>query len=267
VREALGSPFDVLLFPQSFPHPALRATFSRKRAKGQPMNRRAFLHSLAAALAATRLRRVSAADSAYDFWFTRLMYESGDWDVDARMPSNLLDALVQYTTLRIDTKERVLPLADARMLTQPFCYMAGHKLVELNPDEKRNFEHYVRNGGFVLVDDCNHDIDGLFAKSFEAEMTSIFGAEALKKLPKNHKVFSTFFTFDGPPNTAFELNGWGDDLVHEYLRGIEIDGRLGVLYSNKDYGCEWDYDWRNKRWLAEDNTKFAVNVVIYALTS
>jgi hypothetical protein len=36
-------------------------------------------------------------------------------------------------------------------------------------------------------------------------------------------------------------------------------------YSNKDYGCEWDYDWRNKRWLAEDNTRFAVNIVMYAL--
>ena len=34
-------------------------------------------------------------------------------------------------------------------------------------------------------------------------------------------------------------------------------GALGVLYSNKDYGCEWDYDWRNKRFQREDNTKFA----------
>ena len=49
--------------------------------------------------------------------------------------------------------------------------------------------------------------------------------------------------------------------------GIEIDGRVGVLYSNKDYGCEWDYDYRNKRWLAVDNTRFGVNVVMYALTS
>jgi hypothetical protein len=39
-------------------------------------------------------------------------------------------------------------------------------------------------------------------------------------------LYSSFFTFDGPPTTGFELNGWGDDLVHEYLRGIEIDGRL-----------------------------------------
>ena len=220
------------------------------------------------ALSAPLARRALADESAYDFWFTRLMYESGDWDVDQRMPSNLLDALIQYTTLRVDPKERVLPLADQRMLTQPFCYLAGHKLVEFNADERRNFERYVRNGGFVLVDDCNHDIDGLFAKSFEKQMVAIFGASSLKKLPNNHAIYRSFFAFkDGPPPTGIELNGWGDDLVHDYLKGITIDGRLGLLYSNKDYGCEWDYDWRNKRWLAEDNTKFAVNVVVYALTA
>ena len=237
------------------------------------MNRATFLRLLAGAAIAPLLPRVAQAQAgspdtgAYDFRFTRLMYESGDWDVDQRMPSNLLDALIQYTTLRVDPKEHVLPLADRRMLEAPFCYLAGHKLVEFNPDERRNFETYVRNGGFVLVDDCNHDIDGLFATSFEAEMASIFGKAALKKLPKKHPVYSSFFTFDGPPATGFELNGWGDDLVHDYLKGIEIDGRLGVLYSNKDYGCEWDYDWRNKRFLAEDNTKFAVNIAVYALTN
>ena len=208
-----------------------------------------------------------AASAEYDFWLTRLMYDSGDWDVDQRMPSNLITSLIDYTTLRVDTREHTISLADPRMLTAPFCYLAGHKLVEFNPDERRNFERYVRNGGFVFVDDCNHDIDGLFATSFEAQMATLFGRAALKKLPKNHALYRSFFTFDGPPATGFELNGWGDDLVHDYLRGIEIDGRLCVLYSNKDYGCEWDYDWRNKRFLAEDNTKFAVNVVMYALTS
>ena len=51
------------------------------------------------------------------------------------------------------------------------------------------------------------------------------------------------------------------------LELFEIDGRLGLLYSNKDYGCEWDYDWRNKRFLAEDNTRFGVNIVMYALNN
>jgi len=39
------------------------------------------------------------------------------------------------------------------------------------------------------------------------------------------------------------------------------------LYSNKDLGCEWDFDFRNKRFLRTDNTKFAVNIVIYAMTA
>jgi hypothetical protein len=211
--------------------------------------------------------RSNANGGPYDFWFTRLMYESGDWNVDQRMPSNIADTLLQYTTLRVDPEEHVIPLADERMMTAPFCYLAGHKLVEFNPDERRNFEAYLKNGGFILADDCNHDIDGLFAKSFEREIASIFGADRLQKLPQDHALYTSFFKFDGPPATSMELNGWGDDLVHDYLRGISFDNRLGLLYSNKDYGCEWDFDWRNKRFNAEDVTKFAVNIVTYALSA
>lgn len=231
------------------------------------LNRQQFVRGVVAAAAAAALPRAAQGAGAYDFWFTRLRYDSGDWDVDQRMPSNLLTALVDYTNLRVDPRERVVALADPKMLTAPFCYMAGHKLVDFSPPERRNFERYVRNGGFVFVDDCNHDIDGLFATSFERQMAAIFGASAMKKLPNSHALYSSFFKFPGPPATGFELNGWGDDLVHDYLRGISIDGRLGVLYSNKDYGCEWDYDWRNKRFLADDNTKFGVNIVLYALNN
>lgn len=226
---------------------------------------------LASALTARPLaaapRPGGAAAGAYDFWFTRLKYNSGDWDVDQRMPANLITSLIDYTNLRVDPKEHTLALADPAMLSAPFCYLAGHKAVEFSEAERRNFERYVRNGGFVFVDDCNHDIDGLFAKSFEAQMAGIFGRAAMKKLPNDHPLYSSFFTFKGPPATSFELNGWGDDLIHDYLKGITINGRLGVLYSNKDYGCEWDYDWRNKRFLAEDNTRFGVNIIMYALSN
>jgi hypothetical protein len=207
--------------------------------------------------------------SRADFVFTRLQYESGDWNiVDLRMPSNLLDSLVAYTTLAIAPQEVAVPLSSREVMDAGFCYLSGHKLVQFTDRERENFEAYVTRGGFVLVDDCNHDIDGLFAKSFEAQMAAIFGPEALKKIPNDHPLYRSFFVFDrGPPTTSFELNGWGDDLVHDYLKGIEINGRLAVVYSNKDYGCEWDYDFRNKRFLAEDNTKFGVNLAVYAMTA
>ena len=185
------------------------------------------------------------------------MYDSGDWDVDQRMPSNLITSLIDYTTLRVDPKEHVLALADPRMLTAPFCYLAGHKLVEFNPAERRNFERYVRNGGFVL----RRRLQPRHRRPVRQVVRGADGGDlrrrgAAEAAEQRIRCTRSFFKFDGPPATGFELNGWGDDLVHDYLQGIEIDGRLGVLYSNKDYGCEWDYDWRNKRFLAEDNTKF-----------
>jgi hypothetical protein len=200
------------------------------------------------------------------FFFTRLQYTSGDWNTDQRMPSNLLNSLIEYTTIPVDTKEKIIPLSDKALFSSPFCYLSGHKLVEFTKAEKENFKAYVERGGFVFVDDCNHDIDGLFAKSFESQIEELFGTSALKKIPNNHALYSSFFEFeDGPPTTSVELNGWGDDLVHDYLKAIQINGKIGVLYSNKDYGCEWDYDYRNKRWLAKDNTRFGVNIVLHAL--
>ena len=234
------------------------------------MKRRHCLKQILFASAAAGLTHnlaLAKAPESFDFYFTRLSYESGDWDVDERMPANVLNSLIEYTTIRVDLTERIVPLSDPAMLKAPFCYLAGHRLVEFNHAEKQNFETYVKNGGFVFVDDCNHDIDGVFAQTFEAQMAEIFGDQALKKIPNDHDIYSSFFKFDGPPDTGIELNGWGDDLVHDYLKAIEIDGRIAVLYSNKDLGCEWDYDFRNKRFLAVDNTKFAVNIVIYAMTS
>ena len=169
------------------------------------------------------------------FFFTRLQYESGDWDVDQRMPSNLLNSLIEYTTLDVDTNENIVPLSSNEIFECPFCYLSGHKLVQFSNKEEQNFKLYVENGGFVFVDDCNHDIDGLFAKSFESQMDRTFGPQELVKISNDHSIYSSFFTFDdGPPTTSQELNGWGDDLVHDYLKAIEVNNRIGVLYSNKD---------------------------------
>ena len=200
------------------------------------------------------------------FTFARLRYRSGNWDTDQRMPSNILNSLLEYTTIPINTEVKVVDLASDELFLYPFSYLSGHKLVQFDGKEKANFKKYIQNGGFVFVDDCNHDIDGLFARSFEAQMAALFGPKALKKIPNDHRIYHSFFKFEkGPPTTSFELNGWGDDLVHDYLMAIEVNGRIAVLYSNKDYGCEWDYDFRNKRFLAEDNTKFGVNIVVYAM--
>ena len=213
-------------------------------------------------------RRASITPRASEFVFARLRYDSGDWDYNPKVAANVLNSIVEYTNIRVYPEEVIITADSDELLAFPFLFMTGHKLVRFSGAERDRLRTYVQRGGFLFSDDCNHDVAGLYAVSFEEEMRTIFpGPHTLDKLPGTHPLYRAFFEFpDGPPQTAHELNGWGDDLVHDYLRGVHHNGRLGVLYSNKDYGCEWDYDWRNKRFQREDNTRFSVNVVVYAMT-
>jgi hypothetical protein len=208
-----------------------------------------------------------ARPRANEFVFARLRYESGDWDYNPKVAANVLDAVLQYTDVPVYPEEIVITADSDELLAFPFVFMTGHMLVRFTAREREGLRRFAAAGGLLFSDDCNHDIDGLYAKSFEQEMRTTFPEPGtLDKIPNNHRLYRAFFSFDGPPQTSHELNGWGDDLVHDYLRAVERKGRLAVVYSNKDYGCEWDYDWRNKRFRAEDNTKFAVNLVVYAMT-
>jgi hypothetical protein len=239
------------------------------------LDRRAFLTTalslpaVARAVAAAQPAAPGRRPAPSEFVFARLRYTSGDWDYNPKVAGNVLNSLVEYTTIPVYPDEVVITADSAELAAFPFVFMTGHTLVRFSGRERQGLQRFVDQGGLLFSDDCNHDVAGLYAVSFEREMRTIFpGPGTLAKLPNAHALYSSFFAFaGGPPQTSHELNGWGDDLVHDYLRGVEHRGRLGVVYSNKDYGCEWDYDWRNKRFRREDNTTFAVNLVVYALTA
>src|SRR5690606_40791061 len=70
------------------------------RMTGTPMTRARFLRlglgAIAGAWLGARAPAARASAAGYDFWFTRLKYDSGDWDVDERMPANHITALIDY---------------------------------------------------------------------------------------------------------------------------------------------------------------------------
>jgi hypothetical protein len=179
---------------------------------------------------------------ASEFVFARLRYDSGDWDFNPKVAANVLNSIVEYTNVPVYRDEVVIDANSEELGAFPFLFMTGHKLVRFSTRERERLREHLSRGGLLFSDDCNHDIAGLYATSFEREASLIFPApHRLAKLPTSHALYRSFFQFpEGPPQTSHELNGWGDDMVHDYLKGVETDGRLSVLYSNKDYGCEWD---------------------------
>ena len=199
------------------------------------------------------------------FTFATAQYESGDWDSAPLVPPNIIDTIARYTSIEVAPAGAIASLSSPDVTRYPLIYLTGHLPVRFTQAEREQLGRFIERGGMLFVDDHNHDIDGAFHKTATDEIRRVVGP--LAELPNDHPLYSAFFHFpDGPPNTGHELNGWGDNLLHKHLLAVERDGRIAVLYSNKDYSSEWGYHPDNKRFLAVDNTRFAVNIVVYALT-
>jgi hypothetical protein len=200
-----------------------------------------------------------------EFVFATAQYESGDWDSAPLVPANIIDSIARYTEIPVAPTGVVVALSSTDALRYPFLFMTGHLPVRFTEAERANLKRFLDRGGFLFVDDHNHDIDGQFHKTVSEEIERTAGP--LVNVPNNHELYSSFFTFpDGPPNTSHELNGWGDNLIHKELKAVMRGSRIALLYSNKDYSSEWSYHPENKRFYSVDNTRFGVNIVVYALT-
>ena len=199
------------------------------------------------------------------FVFATAQYDSGDWDSAPLVPANLIDSIARYTSLPVVPTGVVVALSSDELFRYPLVFLTGHLPVRFSDAERRNVRRYCERGGLLFVDDHNHDVDGAFHKTATEELTRTVGR--LEPLPDDHALYHAFFPFtDGPPTTSHELNGWGDNLVHRQLLAATVEDRVAVLYSNKDYSSEWNYHPDNKRFQSVDNTKFGVNVVVYAVT-
>ena len=70
------------------------------------------------------------------------------------------------------------PPASTELLSFPFVFMTGHKLVRFSAAERENLRRFADAGGLLFSDDCNHDVNGLYARSFEQEMRAVFPGRA-----------------------------------------------------------------------------------------
>lgn len=207
------------------------------------------------------------------------------WDIVDNQPSwncvpLALQSLAQYAndstklrvsirgTIRIDSKE---------LTTIPFLFMMGFQAsVKYTKEEARNLGNYLRNGGFIFIDDGNAYQPGAFNITVRQMLKDALGYEAIfERVPNTHPMYSAWESFNGPPS--------GDDFVrydrrvreikeiYPYVEAIFINGRMVALISNKGYSFAWG-SWKYLPSAAGgpyDNTRqlqFGLNVVVYALT-
>ena len=138
------------------------------------ISRRQFLQFAAAATVAaaghagTRPDQRAGKPRGSEFVFARLRYDSGDWDYNPKVAANVLDSIIQYTSIPVYKEEVVIAAAPTELLSFPFVFMTGHKLVRFSAAERENLRRFADAGGLLFSDDCNHDVNGLYAKIVRA---------------------------------------------------------------------------------------------------
>jgi hypothetical protein len=67
----------------------------------------------------------------------------------------------------------------------------------------------------LFSDDCNHDVQGLYAQSFEQEMKLVVGEPgAMPKLPHGHAISQLLHFRRWTAGDLARAERLGDDLVH-----------------------------------------------------
>lgn len=191
----------------------------------------------------------------------RLQYEGGgDWYANPSSLPNLLKAINERTTLRVEPTEARVTLMDERLWDYPFLHVTGHGEIRLSDAEVGRLREYLLRGGFLHVDD-NYGID----ESFRREIARVFPDRPLVDVPLSHPVYHLVYDFpkglpkihehDGRPARGF---------------GIFIGERLAVYYSyESDLGNGWEDPgtYSDPPALHEAALRMGVNLFVYAVTS
>jgi hypothetical protein len=191
----------------------------------------------------------------------------GDWRPDPQALVHFAEFLRDNVQLDVVTRYRPVRLTDEELYTCPILFMTGHYRFELSQREIAGLVGHLRRGGFLLAEACCGR--EAFDTAFREMIKVAFPREELKPLPANHPIFR------GEPGFRLDTIGYkpaalaeNPELNKPQLWGLEIEGRLALIYSPYSIGCGLDghvcYNCRG--YLDEDARKLATNIVLYVLS-
>ena len=191
----------------------------------------------------------------------RLQYDGGgDWYANPSSLPNLLEAIAERTSLRVERTEARVTLMDDRLWDYPFLHVTGHGNIHFSDDEASRLREDLTRGGFLHVSD-KYGLD----ESFRREIKRVFPDRPLVDVPLSHPIYHIVYDFprgvpkihehDGKPARGF---------------GIFLGERLAVFYDyQSDLGNGWEDPEVHKDppALHEAALRMGVNLFVYAVTS
>ncbi len=188
------------------------------------------------------------------------------WDPYPRVGADILSFIQQTTSVKTAPDRKVVSLKDPTLFQSPFMIYTGAGKCTFTSEERDILKRYLSGGGFLFVEDLACENGGSFDYSFRAEIKKMFPGKEFSILPRGHAVYRSFYLLRGVG---------GRKLTHNYLEGLDLDGRTAIVYSQNDVLGAWAKDLfgnylhacepggEAQRW---ESQKLMINIILYSVT-
>ncbi len=203
----------------------------------------------------------------------KLRHSGGSDDAPRAVP-NLLRYVQAEMRTRVRVENRLVTPTDPRLYEYPVLYMQGRFSFQFREEDRQALRQYLQHGGILFADSICANPQ--FAESLRREVEAMFPGQSLTRIAPDHSLFSTDYGgFDlsqvtlNDPQLRVANQGIASRRVKisPLLEGLEIEGRLAVVFSPYDLSCALENHNAPecKGYTKEDALRIGLNVLLFAL--
>lgn len=200
------------------------------------------------------------------FSFAQISYDGG-WNPYPDIHYEILSFIVTTTSVKVHPDKKQVVLGSKKMFEYPFLILLGNaEFPVLNPEIRKQIIRYLEGGGVLFIEDSSGIAGSSFDRTARREIHAMFPQDPLQIISRDHAVMRSFYLL----RTVS-----GRKTIHNYIEGVEINGRLCLLYSQNDILGAWARD-RLGNYLytiepggekqRKEAVKLTANIILYALT-
>ena len=190
----------------------------------------------------------------------------GRWDPRPDGLSRLAWEISKRTSIETSPVVKPMGLADPDLFRFPFAVLSSDGGFPAPADnEIAELRRYLSYGGFLLIDDATGTRGGAFDQSARLLISRVVPGAQLSRVPREHVIYKSFYLLDGPAGRVASTPD---------LEGLELGGRIAILYSGNDLvGAfardalgTWEFEVTpGGEMQREKSIRLGVNIAMYAL--
>jgi len=192
------------------------------------------------------------------------------WNVAPRALATVLQQVNRSHGELMSPMPQVVDLGSEAVFDEMLLFLHGHTSFAFSELEVQHLRQQLQNGGVLFADACCGSAE--FDASFRKEITRLFPGKHLQPIARDHEFFSEG-AGRGLESVRLRVNesdgtrGRQEIQTLPVLEGLELNGRLAVIYSRYDISCALGKSAGREcaGYVPEDALRIASRVLIYAL--